>query len=306
MYAKTVTLILNNCGKDKDKIITEILAVFGDAGYKVKLVEFSSNSEFCATCDSAVKEAKAENGIVIAAGGDGTVSAIGDLCHKYKVRMGVIPLGTFNYFAREHNIPLQPIEAARAIQNGVEKKVSAGFIGERLFLNNASFGLYTKIIKNREKDKKLFGRFKIVDMISAAHSLFSRQKTFTVNINLNGRQEAHKTTMIFIGNNNLQLENLGLEEVKCTRNDLLGVIIMSKISRWETARLLMRGVLKNMGKEETLDSFCSDSFEIDSERKNIEVALDGEIIKCQTPLLFHVEADALSLIVPAQIKDEKK
>jgi len=66
------------------------------------------------------------------------------------VTLGIIPLGTFNYFAREHAIPTELDAAIQIIKQGHTKEVAVGLVQDRVFLNNASFGLYTKLIRQRE------------------------------------------------------------------------------------------------------------------------------------------------------------
>ena len=60
----------------------------------------------------AAQEAAACSGIVAAAGGDGTLNTVANAAFAADVPFGAVPLGTFNYFARENGIPLEPSQAA--------------------------------------------------------------------------------------------------------------------------------------------------------------------------------------------------
>ena len=82
-------------------------------------------------------------GVLVPAGGDGTVNAGVNAARAQGVTLGLLPLGTFNYLAREHGIPLELEDAVRALIAGTPKRVAMAEVNDRLFFNNASFGLYT-------------------------------------------------------------------------------------------------------------------------------------------------------------------
>src|SRR5256885_3573742 len=80
--------------------------------------------------------------------------------------MGVVPLGTFNYFAREQALSLDPAQAVQdilqALQAGQMRPVNVGLVNERLFLVNASLGLYPRLLDERERASTRFGRTRLV------------------------------------------------------------------------------------------------------------------------------------------------
>jgi diacylglycerol kinase family enzyme len=238
---------------------------------------------------------------VIAAGGDGTVNTVAGLCQEHGVVFGVIPLGTFNYFAREMGIPVTIKESVAIIAKGDRRKCSAGMIEKHLFLNNASFGLYSKLIRRREEASSSFGRWRIVAAITAAYTLFHRQKLFAIIVtDAAGTRKSYRTSMVFVGNNTLQLENLGLNAANCTRQNKLAMIIMKKNTRWETARFLIRGIMRNLRQESKLEELCSESFDVEMDRPSLNVVIDGEIVTCTPPLRFSAMQNALEVIAPPE------
>jgi diacylglycerol kinase family enzyme len=286
-------------GSDVANLPENIRKTLQKAGHTVTIFNIPKDIPLKESCRELVKNAAAKNGIAVAAGGDGTVNGIASLCHEYGATIGIIPLGTFNYFARALDIPLELDKALELFRTGSARKVSAGFVHEHLFLNNASFGLYSKIIRKREEATKRFGRKRLVALVSALHSLFEKQKIFTIRLNMDGRTEAHRTAMIFVGNNSLQLENFGLKAEEYARHNKLAVVILKPLSRPETARLVWHGIVKSLDSESKLKQFSADSFEVESSRSRINIVIDGELIQCDTPLAFRVERDALNIIVPS-------
>lgn len=300
---KEVTVILNSGpAKERAKLAETLAESIKKAGYKAHIVVIGDHDDFPKVCKTEVAKAKEKEGIIVAAGGDGTVNLIAGLCYRHGVTLGIIPMGTFNYFARDLSIPTDRDEAVKIIAADHTKQVTVGLVQDRIFLNNASFGLYTKLIREREQASSRFGRVRIIAALAAAYSLFDNHKLFTIKINADGKEGRHTTPMVFVGNNTLQLENLGLEVATHTRQDQLAVIIMKESSRWEIARLLFRGAIKNLKDESRLKEFCADHFEVESRRKIINLVIDGEIIRCNTPLEFKVDKKTLTVLVPLEEK----
>lgn len=280
---------------DMPKMLATLLR---DAGHEVVLFEIPKGASLENACKPLVMQALNADGVVVAAGGDGTVNAIAKLCYEHKVTLAVIPLGTFNYFARALGIPTKLEDAVAAIGNSTVREVSAGFVQEHLFLNNASFGLYPKLIKKREAATKRFGRKRIIGAVSAIHSLFERQTYFSIACTVDGTTMHNRTNMVFVGNNSLQLETLGLDVSACAKANRLAAVILTPLTRLQMARLMWRGIVKNLHFENKLQQFCTDDFTVETKRPKLEVVIDGEIITCQSPLAFRVEAKAIRVLAP--------
>src|SRR5215204_70471 len=89
--------------------------------------------------------------VVVAAGGDGTVSTVGALLAGTDVTLGVLPTGTLNHFAKDLGIPLDLNAATEVIARGATTLVDVGEVNGHIFLNNSSIGLYTTIVSERER-----------------------------------------------------------------------------------------------------------------------------------------------------------
>jgi diacylglycerol kinase family enzyme len=293
--------VLMNCASgtgDKEQIRQQIRDALERGGRRVDIIDLGLRHQ--SLCEEAIARAGKSSAIVAAAGGDGTVNMVAELCQKHKVPLGVIPLGTFNYFARELGIPLDPGEAALNLVEGIVRNVSVGRVNGRLFLNNASFGLYTHIIRRREETNARFGRFRPLAALSAVATLLQGQRPFLVRMSTDGHQDLHRTSMVFVGRNALQLDNLNLDVARCIREDRLAVIVLKAFSPWHRLRVVLKSVIRRLNDEERMTSFCADSFSVESRKSGIDVAVDGEVFRCRPPLSFTVEPHALQVIVPAR------
>lgn len=295
------TVILNSGSGSKtgEQMHAAITHAMGQAGAPVTIVDIGGRPDIMAVIKQTVAQARANGDVVVAAGGDGTINTVAGACHRAGATMGIIPLGTFNYFARENNIPVEVDGAIKVLLTGQAKTVAAGMVNDRLFLVNASFGLYTTVIRNREQVKKRFGRYRIVALASALWCLLRGRATFGVDIESHGKILHRDTSMVFVGNNKFQLESLGLATAETEGPDTISMVLLKPVTRLQTARLLLRGLLRDMRSEERLEEFSASHITVQTTRKHIACVMDGEIVNVQAPLEFSAVPDALQLLCPA-------
>ncbi len=276
-----------------------ILSALASVGGAARLVELEPGRSLRETVERIADEAVASGATVVAAGGDGTISTVASACFLHGVPLGVVPLGTFNFFAREFGLPEDPAEAVRVALTGKPVKVDVGFVNARMFINNASFGLYPRLIRERESTKALFGRRRWVAALAAVVTLLRGQRRFAVSLQADGVRQTRRTTMVFVGNNALQLQQLGLEVSDCIGQGRLAVVVQRQRGRFGILRQVLLGALGRLRDEEDLERFCADSLIVDSKRRSIELAMDGELCSLTPPLVFSKGQQALTLILPA-------
>lgn len=246
----------------------------------------------------AVAAALKDGDIVAAAGGDGTIRGVAEAAHGKGVRFAVIPCGTFNFFARTHNIPEDHEAAFRLALTGETRPVRLGEVNGRIFLINASLGLYAKAIQEREMRTSRWGRNRLVVILSTFASILAGHRNLEVELATGPDRERLRTPMIFIGNNALQLRNLAMDVARCMKIDMLAVVMMQPISKWETVRVLLRGIFHTLEKDEKLNSFCVDSLTIHTKTRHHTIALDGEMLKTTSPLNVKALHGALNMVLP--------
>lgn len=298
--ARRFTLIINKASGNDAKAQSReiILGRLQAAGAEVELAEFSPDEDVAAFCEQAVQKAARTGASVIAAGGDGTINTVAGFCHRYGVTLGIVPLGTFNYFARDLGIPLDAAAAAEVLVTGRPRHVAAGFANDQIFLVNASIGLYAKVIRNREEDKARFGRYRLVALVSAVASFFRRQKVFDVEIGTGAQQIRRRTLMVFACKNRFQLENLGLAGAADAAPDRLCFTILKPLTRLQAARTLLLGLAGALAQEERVEEYSAPAFTLATRDRHARIVVDGEIVRLQTPLLFRAEPSALTVIAP--------
>lgn len=254
------------------------------------------------TAAAAVLRARESGGVVIAAGGDGTINTVAQAVLGSGVPFGVLPQGTFNYFGREHGIPEGSEAAAGVFANLTLKPVQVGRVAGRIFLVNASLGLYPQLLEDREAHKKRFGRRRAVALISAVTSLLNRHRQLDLEFESEGATSHLRTLTLFAGNNRLQLERIGIEQAHSgvlERGELV-CTVLRPISRLKMLGLILRGALGHLGNAKNVDSFAFRKLTVTPRRqRRMKLGTDGEVAWAATPLMFEVAAEKLLLITPA-------
>jgi diacylglycerol kinase family enzyme len=107
---------------------------------------------------------------VVVAGGDGTVEQVVRLLADLEHPLGIIPLGTFNNFARALGLPTDVDGAVEAVKTGRPRAITLGRVNKHVFLEACAIGLFGEAIVLGDKAKDLeFGEMvrKIPDVVAA-------------------------------------------------------------------------------------------------------------------------------------------
>ncbi|MGI9004968.1 MAG: diacylglycerol/lipid kinase family protein [Streptosporangiaceae bacterium] len=145
-------------------------------------------------------KAAAETGadVVIATGGDGTVTAVAGGLVGSRVPMAIIPAGTGNLLARNLDLPMDRDEALRTALEGTDHQVDVGLANGTPFVAMAGIGLDADMLSSTsESAKRRFGYSAYV--VSVLRHLRDRPVRASI-VADNGRRERLRTSGIIIGN----------------------------------------------------------------------------------------------------------
>lgn len=254
---------------------------------------------------SGVAEKARDDGfdIVVAAGGDGTISAVAACLLGSGQVMGVIPMGTFNYFARSLGIS-QDVEAAvELLATGTARTIPAATFNGNLFLNNASLGAYPAILRNRETIYARWGRSRAAAYWSVLTTLAGLRRPLDLTVRANGAERQFRTPLVFAINNAYQLEQIGLEGASHIAEGKMALFVSARQGRWQMLKGALALALGTARKHDDYELIAADRIEIDSPRKSLGVARDGERARVHLPLRLEVHQDALRVIAPAAAAD---
>jgi diacylglycerol kinase family enzyme len=129
-----------------------------------------------------------------------------------------------------------------------------------------------------------------------------------------GKERDIRTPTLFVGNNPLQLHQVGIAEADAPEQGQLAAIALKPVGPLSMPGLLVRGALGRLGDADEVLSFPFESLTVKGSRalgpvgprgpRRVKVATDGEIGWVDMPLLFRVSPEPLWLVRPAQTAPE--
>jgi diacylglycerol kinase family enzyme len=288
-------------------MIDEVLTQAGRT-FQLALVDDPEN--IAAIAARTALQAKAAGGILVAAGGDGTINAVAREAVDKGCLFGVLPQGTFNYFGRTHHIPEDLGDAVRALLDAHVQPVQVGMVNDRIFLVNASIGLYPRMLEEREIDKKHFGRSRFVAFLSGLKTFFSPHRRLRITLELDGKEHALRTSTLFVGNNRLQMEQVGIPPLSDAVEDgKLAAIAPKSVGKLGMLGLMVRAMLGRLGDADNLVTFSFKRMTVKPRKfygkRRVKVATDGEVAQMNTPLEFRVLEGQLLLLKPAAAQPQR-
>lgn len=248
----------------------------------------------------AFAEAAAAQGldVVVAAGGDGTVScAAGQLAGKQRP-LGLLPLGTLNHLARDAGIPADLDGAAAVIAAGFARPIDVAEVNGRVFVNNSGVGLYPDMVRFREAEQER-GKSKRSAMFTASLRALRSFKRRRLWISAPGVETPIRTPLLFIGNNRYRASLFALGHRETLDAGELALHAVRAKSRAHLFWAGLRGLIGRLDEQRDFVNLYTDALTISSDRARLVISADGESFTLETPLEYRIRPKALRLIVPA-------
>lgn len=245
----------------------------------------------------AAERAAADGDVLVAAGGDGTVSTVAAVAVRTGVTFGVVPLGTRNHFARDVGIPLDLEPAVRVIAAGVTRPLDVGDVNGRTFVNNASLGMYPRLVWERQLEEAR-GRRRWPALAIALARSWRAYRVLKVRMAVDGVPLVRRTPFVFVGNGEYQVEGLEVGKRPSLDAGRLSVYVAPDCGRFEALALPFRALVKRLPSDGRFESFSAADVIVDVGRGGVSVALDGELMLGSPPFQFTVRTRSLRTLVP--------
>jgi diacylglycerol kinase family enzyme len=244
------------------------------------------------------RKSKGES-LFVAAGGDGTINHVVQAVVNTEAILAVIPIGTYNHFARDLGIPLDWKEALAVATDGAVRQVDAARVNDRFFVNNLSIGLYPELVARREARGRDYPRWK-ARLVALAGTMKSYPHV-NVTIESGQHQESLRTPVLMVSNNSYDLSQMGIEASRDTlEGGELSVYWLPHVPRYQLMKFVGHYLAGKVHDAPGFRSFRTTGLKMRSRRRTIKVGIDGEVFTMATPLTIATVPSSLSVKVPKQ------
>ncbi len=252
--------------------VEELTAAARELGVQVHVLEEDDD-----LVDLA-READAE--VVGMAGGDGSLGAVAQVAVERDLPFVCIPWGTRNHFANDVGLDTDdPLASLTAFRDGVERRVDLGRVGDQIFLNNVSLGVYARLVQRRERRRQRGETFAQLRALAISLKDRRRSERFVVD------GQPLRASVVLVANNEYRLDLFSIGERDRVDEGTLAIYAAHGLSRlrWTERK--------------------TPSVRIETSRKSTRAAIDGEPVLLESPLELRVEPGALRLLVPREKLD---
>ena len=231
------------------------------------------------------------------AGGDGSQALVASIAIETGVPFVCISAGTRNHFALDLGLDREdPRKGMIALRDGVERYVDYATVGDRLFVNNVSLGVYATIVQEdsyrdaktettKEKLPELLGR---------------QAEPFDLQFVTPDGQEVDGAFLILVSNNPYVMgPSLNISQRNAMDTGRLGVFAVNAATGAEAGRLIARSTFGLGKRDPNLHQFETTDFVVRSRSGRALAGVDGESLDMPTPLEFRIHPGGMRILMPA-------
>jgi YegS/Rv2252/BmrU family lipid kinase len=240
-----------------------------------------------------------DSDVLVAAGGDGTITALANaIMGKDKV-LGVLPLGTVNALAKDLNIPLELDAAIDVLATGTQQQIDVGEVDGRYFLHKVVIGLIPALAAGREHIR---GRAQFAAKFGFLRYFFrriARARRFALAIDRgDGRARVERVQAVAVASNAYD-EGFGqiFHRHRLDRG-VLTLYVLKHFTLRDFLRLTSGMLLGRWRSDEALTIESVNEVTISSHKQSVNVMFDGEVETLPMPLHFRIHKGALRVLAP--------
>ncbi|MGB3440869.1 MAG: diacylglycerol kinase family protein [Actinophytocola sp.] len=230
------------------------------------------------------------------AGGDGSQALVADVARQHDVAFVCVPAGTRNHFALDLGLDRDDVAAAvGAFGSAVERRIDLAQLGDRVFVNNASLGVYATVVQSQAyRDNKLTTAARLLpDLLGPG--------TEPLDLRL-ARPDGSTVTsadVVLISNGAYRLRSLnGFGTRARLDTGVLGVVTVTVDRALDLPTLIAAEVAGRIDRFRGYEEWTAPLLEIDSGEPLVDVGVDGEALRLPAPLRFRSLPGVLRVRTP--------
>ncbi|MFC5950022.1 diacylglycerol/lipid kinase family protein [Pseudonocardia lutea] len=231
------------------------------------------------------------------AGGDGSQALVADVARRHDLPLVVVPAGTRNHFALDLGLDRDDVVAALdAFGAALERRIDLAVLGDRVFVNNASLGVYAGVVQSEGyRDAKLATTARMAPDLLGPGAEGSHLRFRGPDGAVGG-----PAAMVLVSNGDYRLDRLdGFGTRARLDGGVLGVVTVRVEKGRDVTEMLAAQATGRLRSFHGYRQWSAPEFEVDSDKPLVEVGVDGEALRLPPPLRFRVLPGALRVRVPA-------
>jgi diacylglycerol kinase family enzyme len=232
------------------------------------------------------------------AGGDGSQALVATVAARHDIAHVCVPAGTRNHFALDLGLDRDDVVGALdAFTDGVERRIDLARVNDRVFVNNASLGVYAKVVQSDAyRDAKLeTWTGMLPDLLGPDAEPIDLEFTTP------DGSRCDDAPLVLVSNNPYRLASLaGAGTRERIDTGRLGVLAARVRSAADVSRFVALELVGQVGRFPGLLSWSTEEFEVRSSGP-VEVGLDGEALVLDPPLRFTSLPGALRVRLPSGV-----
>ncbi|MCW3098594.1 MAG: Sphingosine kinase and enzyme related to eukaryotic diacylglycerol kinase [Chthonomonadaceae bacterium] len=277
-------------------------ALAGEVGLRAD-VELSPTPEGMA---ERIRAAEAQGyDTIVAVGGDGTVHHVAQHLVGASLRLGILPLGTANNFARGLNIPGDLEGAFRTLARGQERIIDVGRIKNEYFIEAVGVGLFADSLLAMGGEE--VHRHEIKRIFEVTVPILWNPRTRRLYLTLDGQTEEEEVLLITVSNSRYLGENWPMAPDASLEDGLFDIVTVGAMSRWELMRFavaLMRGTHLNLPNVKVRRASRVEIRRVHRVNHPLPVHADDHIL-AYLPVSMEVVPRALRVLAPLPTESEE-
>ncbi|MCF3642887.1 diacylglycerol kinase family lipid kinase [Rhizobium sp. TRM95111] len=280
---------------DMDAFVRHAEKVFADAGHHLDCDVVEG-----ADIEMALKRCAGRDDldVMLAGGGDGTISAAAGFAWKSGIPLGVVPAGTMNLFARSLKIPLDVWQSLAALANGQVVEADIGSADGRAFVHQFAAGLHARMVRLRNAMTYRSRLGKIAANVRAATGVVFDPPEFEVEFEVDGVREHRKVSAINVSNN--RFGNVSLLYADDVTGGHLGFYTTQPLKPGGVAKLavdILRGRLRDNPDVTEMTGAAVD-LHFPKVDRAINCVIDGELLPMNRDVSLRLHSGELKVIAP--------
>lgn len=288
-----ICFIINPIAGGKNKLYLKdlISKEFGESNGEIRIffTEYPGHASLIAN-----KFLKSGTETVVAVGGDGTINEVASVMINQKTRLGVIPFGSGNGFARHFGFPLDIKKSLELLKEGNSRKIDVGMVNDHPFFCTTGLGFDAETSYH-------FAHFGKRGFLSYAYSffrVFRSYKSSTYKIYLNNTDFQRDVFFINIANISQFGYNFKIAPDASPEDGFLDLVIVNGFPKWKGIQMAVQSLLGRIHRNPYLEYHRAKEIKIIVEENNPHIHIDGEPGSGKKEMVYTIIPESLEVILP--------